>query len=125
MTALVINKPTLLDTIEQAAQSQNLSTDEILDKAVWEYLDRWASQKIRSEQDAFAKLHTNLVTTYFGEYVAIHDGALVDHDQDHRTLHLRIRQKFGRMPILLRQVTEDINPPTLFWRSPRLEPVYK
>ncbi len=125
MTALVINKPSLLDTIEQVAESQNLSADEILDKAVSEYLDRWASQKIRSEQDAFAKLHTNLVTTNLGEYVAIHNGVLVDHDQDHRTLHLRIRQKFGRMPILLRQVTTDVNPPVLFWRSPRLEPVYK
>lgn len=123
MTALVINKSTLLDTIEQVAVSQNLSADEILDRAVREYLDRWTSQKIRSEQEAFVKLHPNLVNTNFGEYVAIHNGALVDHDEDHRTLHLRIRQKYGRMPVLLRQVTKDSNPPTLYWRRPRIEPI--
>ena len=123
MTTLTIDKQNLVDAIEQAAQSQNLSADEVIDKAVAEYIDRWASQKLRSEQDAFAQLHPQLVEQYFGQYVAIHNGCLIDSDFDDLTLHLRLRQKYGQMPILLRKVTDDIDPPTFLWHRPRLEQI--
>ena len=123
MTTLTIDKKNLVDAIEQAAQSQNLSADEVLDKAVAEYIDRWASQKLRSEQDAFAQLYPQLVEQHFGQYVAIHNGCLIDSDSNDRTLHLRLRQKYGQMPILLRKVTDDVNPPTFLWRRPRLEQI--
>ena len=38
---------------------------------------------------------------------AIHNGKVVDHDQDFQSLHSRIRQRFGRQPVLLRRVEAE------------------
>ena len=46
------------------------------------------------ERAAFTALHPTLLTQYPGEYVAIHNGALVDHDKDGLTLSLRVHQRF-------------------------------
>ncbi len=54
-------------------------------------------------------------------YVAIHNGEVVDNDTDVRALHLRIRQQFGRIPVLLRQVMTEKEPRDLIFRSPKFE----
>ncbi|MEA3397766.1 MAG: DUF5678 domain-containing protein [Chloroflexota bacterium] len=66
-------------------------------------------------------MRSQLVAKYLGNYVAIHNGKVVDHDPDVRTLHLRIRRRYGRAPILLRQVTKDMEQPEMVFRSPKLE----
>ena len=122
---LTLKKPELLERLEQIATAQGVTTEELLHQAVNEYLERMAQQKIQAESAAFEKLHSELVTKYLGDYVAIHDGVVVDHDSDVRTLHLRIRKQFGRIPVLLRQVTKEVEQQDLVFRSPKLEPIAK
>jgi hypothetical protein len=122
---LSLQKPELVERLEQVATAQGATVEELLYQAVSEYLDKLAHQKIQVESDAFEKLHPELVTKYLGEYVAIHDGVVVDHDIDVRTLHLRIRKQFGRIPVLLRQVTQDVKQRDLVFRSPKLESTIK
>jgi hypothetical protein len=66
-------------------------------------------------------MHNQLVTQYLDQYVAIHNGELIDHDADLLALRRRIRKRFGRMPILLRQVAPDGKLPEIVVRSPRIE----
>jgi hypothetical protein len=84
------------------------------------YLRQLERDKIRAEVEAFRAMHPDLVKQYSGKYVALYKGQLVDHDEDFQALHHRIRQRFGRQPVLLRQVTSEPER-VLVIRSPRLE----
>lgn len=106
MSTITLNRTDLITRLEQVATAEDTSTEELLDRAVVEFLEKVALQKLQDETHAYESLHPQLVQQYSGEYVAVHNGVVVDHDIDVRELHLRIRAKFGQMPILLRQVTE-------------------
>lgn len=122
---LTLQKPELVKELEQVATAQNTTAEELLNRVVSDYLDKLAHQKIQAESIAFGELHHQLVAKYLGDYVAIHNGKVVDHDTDVRTLHLRIRKRFGRTPVLLRQVAQDVEQQDLVFRSPKLEPIDK
>ncbi len=124
MTTLAIRNPELVERLELFATIKNTTADSLLQTATNEYLDKIASQKIRGESTAFQTMHSKLVDNYLGKYVAIHEGKVVDFDHNVRELHLRIRKRFGRMPVLLRQViATGGEPPELVFRSPKLEPI--
>lgn len=50
-------------------------------------------------------------TRYQGQFVAVHDGEVVDCDTDQRALYVRIRERFGQIPILI-VPGEQTEPPT-------------
>ncbi len=57
---------------------------------------------------------------YQGEFVAVRDGQVVDHDPDQRSLYLRMRARFGHAPVLI--VHADwAEPPVYTIHNPRLE----
>jgi len=121
MDILTLQRPALVERLKQVATDEKTTAEVLLDTAVGEFLDKWVSQKLQAETNAFANLHPQLVLSYLGHFVAIHHGKVVDHDVDVRALHLRTRQKFGHMPVLLRQVTQSVELRDLVFRSPRLE----
>ena len=49
-------------------------------------------------------MHGELVEQYLGQYVAIYNGQLVDHDADPMILLTRIRSKYPNQVILRRKV---------------------
>jgi len=118
---LTLQKQDLVQRLKQVATDENTTAEALLDAAVGEFLDKWVSQKIQTETSAFANLHPQLVGRHLGEYVAIHNSQVVDHDINMRALHLRIRHRFGRMPVLIRQVTQSAEARDLVFRSPKLE----
>ena len=58
--------------------------------------------------------------SYLGKYVAVHQHSVVDHDADLRALHVRVRQRFPRTPVLL-TAAEAQAPREYTFLSPRLE----
>ncbi len=88
-----------------------------------EYLDRLAEQKIIAESEAFRAMHAELLQQYRGEYVAVHNGEVVDHDEDICALNHRIRARYGRRAVLLQQVTA-VPEIELVIRSPKLESIW-
>ncbi len=121
MATLALRRPELVDRFRQISTERGVAAETLLELASKEFLDRAARQKICAESESFRKMRPQLVAKYLGNYVAIHNGKVVDHDPDVRTLHLRIRRRYGRAPILLRQVTKDMEQPEMVFRSPRLE----
>ena len=64
-----------------------------------------ARKKIRAETKAFEQQREMLLTNYLGQYVAVHDGQVIDHDPDLLTLHLRVVERLGDIAVLLKKVT--------------------
>jgi hypothetical protein len=120
MKTVVLQKKSLVEDLERTAVEQNTSAEALLDQAVSQFLYQIALKKMETEQATFENIHAQLLVKYPGQYVAIHNGQLIDHDVELRVLHTRVRRKYGRMPILFRQVTSDKNPPDFYFRSPRL-----
>ncbi|MCW5854201.1 MAG: hypothetical protein KIT87_29300 [Anaerolineae bacterium] len=113
-------KPDVADQVEAVAQEARLDADTVGDKAVRAYLAQWRREKIRAETVAFEQQRETLLSQYSGPYVALHDGQVVDHDPDLRTLHLRVFARLGHTPVLLKQVTAEPDRDMVF-RSPRIE----
>jgi len=72
-------------------------------------LDRRSSgeSKWAQEQEAFLRLRPLLLRTHRGQFVAIHEGRLVDSGEDEIALGLRVYAKFGYVPIYVGQVTDE------------------
>ena len=109
-----------MEQLKQAASEQTTKPEEIVETAVRAYLRQIEREKIKAEVEAFRSMHDKLVKEYLGQYVAIHNGQVVDHDEDFQPLHSRIRQRFGRQPVLLRRVEAEPER-VLVFRSPRFE----
>jgi len=56
--------------------------------------------------EAYRTMHAELKQRFLGEYVAIHNGELVDHDADRRALSRRVRQKYRSVAVLITPVEE-------------------
>ena len=76
---------------------------------------------ITREMEAYVALHPSLKANYLGQYVAILDGQLVDHDGDPSALYQRIVARYGDRFVWLTAVEEEALT-TLVFRSPRIVP---
>ena len=56
-------------------------------------------RQLFTEQEAWFAQPTEEKLRYQGEFVAVRDGSVVDHDPSQRSLYLRVRERFGQQPI--------------------------
>ena len=70
------------------------------------------------EEMAFQRLHPELVQRYLGEFVAVLEGKVIDHDIDQVALYKRIRQRYPKQFVLISPVTKNPVEEYVF-RSPR------
>ena len=73
------------------------------------------------EEAAYRAMHDELVAHHRGEYVAIYQGKLIDHDQNELALLKRLDQAYPDQVVLMKQVN-PLPEPELRFRSPRLLP---
>src|SRR5438876_3437523 len=66
--------------------------------------------KWEREYEAFQRLLPELLATHRGQYVAIHDGQVVDSGDDKLALALRVLAKVGNVAIHVGLVTEELEP---------------
>lgn len=76
--------------------------------------------QVAHEQAAWYALPPATRARYRGEYVAVYQGQVVDHDPDQRALYLRVRQTLPHTPVALLCADWD-GPPTFVIHSPHLE----
>lgn len=70
--------------------------------------------------EAYTVMHNELVRRYLGQYVALCDGRLVDHDPDPVALLQRVRQQYPGQ-VILRQKVERTTERMLRIRHPSIE----
>jgi hypothetical protein len=100
-------EPTLYSRVEQAALEHRVSIDEMLAMALRLYLWELDRRQISEESTIYRQRHAELQAQYLGQYIAMHHGQVVDHDTDFQALRQRIRQRFGRAPVMITLV-EDV-----------------
>ena len=73
--------------------------------------DRQRRLGIDRQRELYQENKDRIKELYFGEYVAVHDGEVFDHDTDYWNLQTRIfagvRNKTAPIPIILEHVTEE------------------
>lgn len=106
--------------MEEAALEYKASISEILAEAVRHYLWELDRRKISEESKIYRQRHAELKAQYLGQYIAMHNGQVVDHDADFQTLRQRIRQRFGRTPVMITLV-EDVAERPLIRHGFRME----
>lgn len=113
-------EPDLYDRASQTARRLNSSIEDVFAEAMKRYLWDLARAKIAQESHTYRLLHTELKTKYLGEYIAMHEGEVVDHDTNFQSLRQRIRQRYGNTAIMMTRV-EHNNEPILTRRGFRVE----
>lgn len=116
--------------VQKLAKQQDEETiaivERILDEALPETFDEQVTDD-SSEPDpadremaVYIAMHPQLKEKFFGHYVAIYGGKLIDHDTDRRALYMRIVAQYPDEFVWLSKVEEEPIR-TLVFRSPRFD----
>ena len=65
----------------------------------------------RREYRAFLRLLPNLIPQYRGQYVAVYNEQVIDHDPSDIALVQRVIGKIGYVPLHVGLVTDELRPP--------------
>jgi hypothetical protein len=106
MTDAIVLRPDLREILERSAKRESRTLNDIVNEAVGLYVHRLQQEKIDREAEAYQGMYDTLRCRFPGRWVAIHNQELVDHDSDSQALYQRVRKRFGRTSVLIRQVTE-------------------
>jgi hypothetical protein len=77
-------------------------------------------QQLAAEQAAWYARPLEERQSHPGEFIAVYNQQIIDHDPDQRSLYLRVRERFGRSPVLIVHADWE-EPPVYTMHSPRLE----
>ncbi len=101
----------LYKRVEEVAQEENASIGDLFSQAIRQYLWDLERKKISKETSIYHKRHEELKNQYLGQYIAMHNGQVVDHDQDFQIVRQRVRKRFGRTSIMITKVEEIAEKP--------------
>lgn len=108
----------VMNDLNELIKLEGAPIEEVLNRAVTHYRGELGHRKIIAEAEAYRRKHLRLRTKYLGEYIAMHNGHVVDHDRDLAALNRRIRARYGSTPVLMRLV-EQVVEREIIVRSPR------
>ncbi len=100
--------PNVYKQLKSIADEQGTTADALVEDAALRYLWDMERQQISQEAEAFRRKYPDLKKRYLGQYIAMHRGEVVDHDTDEEALWTRIRQRFGRTPVLITRVEDAV-----------------
>jgi len=101
----------LYKRVEEAAQEQDASVDDLLTQALRYYLWDLECRKVSEETQRYHQHYQGLKEKYLGQYIAMRNGQVVDHDQDFITLRKRVPKRFGRTPVMITLVEDVVERP--------------
>ena len=118
-TTLALSEDTI-SNLDQVADHMGTTPDVLAGKAIRRFLREEAEAKVRAEEQHFRAQYRSLLEQYAGRFVAMHEGEVIDADDDELALYHRVRDRFPAVGILIKKVSADVE---MVWsmRSPRLE----
>jgi len=100
----------LYERIERLAAVREESAAYVLEKALAFVEDQpfelVHSEAMSREEAAYRAMHDELFRKYAGQFVAFHNGGLVDVDRDELALAARVNARFPNKIVLLKQVQQ-------------------
>jgi len=100
-------EPQLYNRVEQASDEHQIGVDRLLTEAIRRYLWELDRRKISEESQTYHQHHAELKMQYLGQFIAMCNGQVVDHDREVAALRQRVRQRFGWKPVMITLV-EDV-----------------
>ncbi|MBI5301958.1 MAG: hypothetical protein HY868_07460 [Chloroflexi bacterium] len=97
----------LANQLKNEAERLHTSVEALANDWLEDQLWQAKRRKINEEADHFRARHTELFAQYNGQYIAMRDGVVLDHDANLVILHGRIRAQYGDEPILIAPVTAE------------------
>jgi len=119
-TSSIALQPDLVERVHRITKSKGDTVKDFVNQAVRERLEQLEDQELKDEVQAFERMHPQLVKQYLGQFVAVHEGQIVDADVDFEALFLRLEKRLGDVPVLIRPVSVEPTP-ELRAPGPRLE----
>jgi len=107
--------------LDWLAKKRNTDPETLAIEAIEERIQTETRRSLEREAAAFRDMHAQLLMEIPGEYAAIYQGELVDHDQDMLALLERIEARYPDEPVLIRQVLHETIEPVIHVYSPRIE----
>lgn len=101
MTMIALREPVLVEQVHQVAEREGLDVAALVAEAVRHYLATWRQKRIMVETEAWYRLPVEDRKQYEGRFVAVYGGRVIDSDPGRLTLYLRLREQYGRRPILI------------------------
>lgn len=101
MSEIVLREPELIATVTQIVESEGRTAAEFLNDAVRKAITTYRQKRIQAESEAWYALSAEQRDAYAGQFVAVHNGQVVDSDGDRMVLFGRVRETFGREPVAL------------------------
>lgn len=112
MTTLTLTIDTeLYHQIKAAALSQETDVEKLFQEAIQHYMWELDRRKITAETKRYRQQYADLKAAYLGQYIAMHNGHVVDHDGDFASLYKRVKDRFGQLPVMIRRVEEAVDYP--------------
>jgi hypothetical protein len=87
--------------IQDEAETRGLAVEEFLRQALQRERTLANRRKVECEQKWWLGLPLGERARYEGEFVAIHEQKVVDHDKDESALYRRIRARYGPKPVAI------------------------
>jgi len=91
----------LAGAIQQEAKLRGKTVEDFLKSAIQRERTLSDRQKIEQEQEWWTSLPLTERAKYEGEYIAVHNREVVDHDETEDELSSRVREKYGKVPVLI------------------------
>ena len=100
MGEIIVHEP-LASQIRQEAEQAAVDAENLIATAVRHYRFQAQRRKIEAEAEWWRGVPVEVRARYAGEFIAVHDKAVLDHDRDEEALRKRIRTRYGKTSILI------------------------
>lgn len=110
MITIALQEPKLIAEIMEIAEHEGQSATDFVVEAVERYIALYRQKRIQAETEAWYRLPVTQRQRYAGQYVAVMGGEVVDSDPERLTLYYRLKERFGREPVLIIEGSEQAMP---------------
>lgn len=100
MSEIILGEP-LASQIREAAETQGIAVENLIEAAFHHYRFQAQRAKLDAEAQWWRGVAVEKRAQYAGEYIAIHNRKVVDHDPDEEPLRQRIRAQYGKTAVLI------------------------
>lgn len=97
----------LIEPLEQLAHARGETVNTIVEHLIADYLREQRHLYLIDEMERFQSRHGELRPQYEGQFIALRDGEVLDSDANGGQLYARLRQRFGDLPVLIVEVTDE------------------
>jgi hypothetical protein len=87
--------------LEQEARAEGVSPTTILEKSLKHYRRIMHQRRLEAALEWYTTLPERERQGYAGQFVAVYQNAVVDHDPDRLTLYQRVRERYGQQAVLI------------------------